>query len=383
MTFIQARHYTATSGRQIDLIVIHDMEAPEAQNTAENVASWFAGSTAPMASSHWCHDQDSSVQCVLDKDIAYGAPGANHNGLHHEQSGYAAQTRDEWLDGPSDATMRNMAAKVAEECLMYNIPPVFVDAAGIRAGQRGITTHLEISRSGIGGAAGTHWDPGYEFPMDVFISYVLQALGGTVITPAPSVAESDVLKEGDANLAVYAWQVILRGAGYPIGNPPSEEPDGKFGPTTTASTKRWQSEVLGFTGSDVDGIVGPNTQRVTAAVLAWIAAMVAASNSVPVESPAALYPAWPLPDDHWFGPASSNPNNHSGFYDANDRAALAVWQGQMISRGWNFGPGGADGKYGPKTQEVVTAFQNEKALSSERGLLDAETWAAAWTAERT
>src|SRR5688572_13889549 len=94
----QARHYTPTSGRQIDLVVLHDMEAPEKPATAENIASWFAGPNAPRASAHWCFDSNSAVRCVADKDVAWHAPGANHNGLGYEMAGYARQTGAEWLD---------------------------------------------------------------------------------------------------------------------------------------------------------------------------------------------------------------------------------------------------------------------------------------------
>ena len=75
----------------IDLLVIHTMEAPEKPDTAENVAKWFAGSTAPQASAHYCIDADSIVQCVQDRDVAWHAPGANHNGLGFEHAGTAGR----------------------------------------------------------------------------------------------------------------------------------------------------------------------------------------------------------------------------------------------------------------------------------------------------
>ena len=47
--FVQARNYTRGRSNAIDLLVIHTMEAPEKPTTAENVANWFAGSSAPQA----------------------------------------------------------------------------------------------------------------------------------------------------------------------------------------------------------------------------------------------------------------------------------------------------------------------------------------------
>lgn len=175
MQFIQARHYTrnANSSREIKLIVIHDMEAPEKPSTAEDVAKWFAGSNAPQASAHYCVDNNSAVQCVQDKDIAWAAPGANHDGLHFELAGYASQTRSNWLDVYDKAELDIVANLVAHRCVVYHVPMRKISPADVRAGRAGICGHLDITESGIGGAAGTHRDPGPNFPWDYFIGRVV------------------------------------------------------------------------------------------------------------------------------------------------------------------------------------------------------------------
>src|SRR4051812_19962604 len=96
--FVQARNYTRGRSNAIDVIVIHTMESPEAADTAENVAGWFAGSSAPQASAHYCIDDNSVVQSVRDEDVAWHAPGANHNGLGFEHAGKAAQATRDWND---------------------------------------------------------------------------------------------------------------------------------------------------------------------------------------------------------------------------------------------------------------------------------------------
>ena len=80
LPFIQAKHYTPADGRVVKLIVIHVMEAPEKGNTAESVANYFA-TTDVVASAHYNVDENSIVHCVQDKDVAYGAPGANRSGI--------------------------------------------------------------------------------------------------------------------------------------------------------------------------------------------------------------------------------------------------------------------------------------------------------------
>jgi len=165
----QAKHYTVASGRSIELIVLHSMEAGEASTTAEAVASWFAGSSAPKASAHYCIDDDSIVQCVLDKDVAWAAPGANKNGIHLEHAGYARQTREQWLDDFSSRMLALSACLTARLCVTYNVPPVFVDREGLKRNERGITTHNEVTWAF---RKSTHTDPGKHFPIDHYLDLV-------------------------------------------------------------------------------------------------------------------------------------------------------------------------------------------------------------------
>lgn len=168
--FIQSKNYTPTSGRKIDLIVIHDMEAPEAKDTAENVAKWFAGANAPEASCHYCIDADSIVQCVKDKDVAWHAPHANHNGLGLEHAGYARQTPGQWDDLYSKAMLARSAALTAALCGRYGIPVKYLNASRLKAGERGITTHAQVSLAFPVPSA--HTDPGPNFPMVDYIALV-------------------------------------------------------------------------------------------------------------------------------------------------------------------------------------------------------------------
>ena len=53
---------------------------------------------------------------------------------------------------------------------------------------------------------------------------------------------------------------------------------------------------------------------------------------------------------------------------------VRVWQTQMRHRGWKIEP---DGVFGPRTKEVLIAFQQEEGLATD-GLLGPATWDAAW-----
>lgn len=182
MKFEQAKWYTATNGRNIRLLVLHSMEAPEKGTTAEAVAHYFAnGSGGKKASAHYCFDNDSEVQCVLDKDVAYAAPGANHDGLHFELAGYAAQSQAQWKD-PFSLSMLSRAAIVAyDKCTQNSIPVVALDVASVAAGRKGITTHRVITDTYH---QSDHTDPGVNFPMGLFIDLV-KAVPLLTQNPAP------------------------------------------------------------------------------------------------------------------------------------------------------------------------------------------------------
>jgi N-acetyl-anhydromuramyl-L-alanine amidase AmpD len=116
-------------------------------------------------SAHLCIDNNSIVQCVFDNDIAFAAPGANHNGIHLELAGFARQTREEWLDPFSILVLENAANASAQYCLKYNIPPKHLANDELEEGQKGIVGHVNVSQVF---KKSTHTDPGAGFPWDIF-----------------------------------------------------------------------------------------------------------------------------------------------------------------------------------------------------------------------
>jgi hypothetical protein len=186
--FIHARNYTKANIRKVDLIVLHSMEAPEKPSTAKAVAQWFASDGAPQASCHYCIGAEETWQCVTDMDISWCAPGTNHNGLHFEHEGYASQTLEQWQDDRSRRTLDRSARLAAVKCVEFSIPLQFVDAEDLIDGDRGITTHREVTRAcQLANQRGlakspfynkkkpsvpltTHSDPGFFFPMNDYLA---------------------------------------------------------------------------------------------------------------------------------------------------------------------------------------------------------------------
>ncbi|NUP06849.1 MAG: hypothetical protein HOW73_12425 [Polyangiaceae bacterium] len=167
--FVQAKHFGTTRGAAIDTIVLHSMEAVEKPETAERVAAWFAGPSAPKASAHYCVDSNSIVQCVRDSHVAFHAPGVNQRSIGIEHAGYARQSAEDWGDAYSMTMLRRSARLVAELCRRYSIPIVLRDAAELQRGLGGITTHSAVSRAF---RRSTHTDPGSGFPLEAYLAMV-------------------------------------------------------------------------------------------------------------------------------------------------------------------------------------------------------------------
>lgn len=168
---IKAKHFTpyTSSRRLVRLIVIHTAETSEMGNSAESIANYFQ-TTDKQASSHIAVDNNSIVQCVMDNDIAWAAPGANSDGIQIELAGRASQTQAEWMDDYSKAVLENAANATAQYCLKYAIAPrhlsneQLADKALI-----GIVGHVQVSEVF---KKSTHTDPGPEFPWNYFIERV-------------------------------------------------------------------------------------------------------------------------------------------------------------------------------------------------------------------
>ena len=165
------KFFTHQPGRnsQIRLVVLHDAEVAEVGTADENLAAWASAPNAPMASWHYCVDNDSAIPCVREEDTAFAAPGANADGIQIEVSGRASQNASGWADAYTQAALGRTARIVADLCRRHALPVAFVDAAGLLRGERGITTHAAVT---LAYRQSTHTDPGGAFPMAAFLEMV-------------------------------------------------------------------------------------------------------------------------------------------------------------------------------------------------------------------
>lgn len=147
----------------INLIVMHSTEGGSAQSNA----SWFAN-RASGGSTQLVVDDYSCYRCLEDNQVPWGAPGANYNGFHIEQCGYARWGASLW-NKTHRRTLMRAAYKAAFHCRRYGISPRFLTAASLKKGIRnGITTHAECTKA----FGGTHTDPGAGWPRTLFMALV-------------------------------------------------------------------------------------------------------------------------------------------------------------------------------------------------------------------
>ena len=370
--FVQAAHYTPNRTGSPRLWVEHDMEAPERATIAEDVAAYFASGRV-RASAHANVDVDSIVGSVRWADVAWAAPGSNHDGLQIEHAGYARQIRAEWLD-PYGVAMLERSARLFVEVgfLIYKIPPKVLTVDEVRDGAPGICGHWDVSKAF---GRSDHWDPGHHFPYDYLLERVHAIIDGTagIGTPAPEVPPpapppapvGDPVvsrRRSPSHPLVDDVQTMLQTWRAAAGRPPITI-DGIFGPQTEAAVLDFQRNAVDPETRQplaVDGIVGPVTLR----ALRFAAYVIAAGREIPARPPTAVAPDWP-----------------DGLLVRRGSHGVHVSrvQSRLRDRGWKIS---VDGTFGPATESTVKAFQAEKGLAVD-GIVGPATWAALWTAPVT
>lgn len=170
-----AENYSRTQ-REPELVVLHATCGAEGPNAAINSAAELAVPLPPgkRKSWHYLVDASSVTRCVPDLLTAWHAgPHGNARGIGVELCGRADQSREQWLDPVSLATLAIAARLVADLCTEYRLPVALVHPAGLRAEERGITTHAFVSEAW---RESTHTDPGPGFPLAEFVAAVAEAV---------------------------------------------------------------------------------------------------------------------------------------------------------------------------------------------------------------
>lgn len=186
---LQAAYGVHPGNLPINLVVIHDEEYPVGDHSAESVAQFFAGPAA-RGSAHYVEDADSEQHCVAEDHIAAHAP-PNTGSVGLEQDGYAHFTVEDWAQPGSQGTIRRTAARVADICDRHDVPKQWLTVDDLRAGARGITSHLNKS---LAFRQSDHTDPGPNYPIHWFMSLVLGVAPTDEAGHTPSPQEDELVQ---------------------------------------------------------------------------------------------------------------------------------------------------------------------------------------------
>lgn len=195
-------------------LVVHTAQGA---TTDESLASYIANS-ANQVSYHYLLDDDSETQTVGEDRQSWSALGANAFGIHFCTTGFAAWSRDQWLQ--HSRMLDLLAARMKEVGGRYGIDGEHLNDDQIRQHVRGSIGHGDYARAT---GDGDHTDPGPNFPWD----YVQARMGtGTPPTPPPAppaviTQEVDMTPDQDARLArIEAFLAVGIGRN-PNANPPT------------------------------------------------------------------------------------------------------------------------------------------------------------------
>lgn len=246
------RKYTPATARPVDLVVFHTIQCPENSSRAEWCSAYLRDSDR-KASAHFYVDDDSIVQGVDVKNVAWAAPGGNRQGIQIEHAGYAEQTPAQW-DDPYSRRMLDLSARLtAWLCTTYRIPILWVTAADLRKGARGITSHAEVSRAF---KLSDHTDPGVNFPIARYLELVRKHAATQPGSAAPAAKPvATILKTGSKGARVTALQKTFNDKWLRPNRWRIITQDGDFGPDTERVVTAFQKSA----GLAADGVVGPRT----------------------------------------------------------------------------------------------------------------------------
>lgn len=232
-------------GKSVMYGVVHYTAGSEGRSSAESGAV-YDKARSDGTSCHAFADADSVVQEVLTSDRANSAfHKGNRLGVQLEICG-TLQTRAQWLDPVSDATLWMAARWQAAVCRKYGLPVRLLSVAEVRAawyqyphGPRGICGHVDVTRA-YPEDGGTHTDPGPGFPWDIFLARVRQ-----LVDEATRPREDDDMKLMLAQ--VTGDTTVLVGDG--VTSRPVRSPDAVRDLLAAGADGRWLSTFYVATGT--------------------------------------------------------------------------------------------------------------------------------------
>ena len=202
-----------TSGSQstVTRVVMHCTVSPTQAGGARGNANYFQSANAGGLA-HYVVDPGETIQCAPEGTVCWHAP-PNDGSIGIEMCDMQGGDPARWSDPDHQAMLARAAALARDVATRWNVPLVFVDAAGLRAGQRGITEHHEVA---LAWGQSDHTDPcsAGPWPRDAFMALVQGAAA-----PTPTTPEDDDMLSSYRNTDTGA--IVTAGPGHwrPIESP--------------------------------------------------------------------------------------------------------------------------------------------------------------------
>lgn len=181
MTYIEIwspNRYPGDGGYKKSIIVVHTNEAGpygfhKFPGTAESLGLYLKRPDV-QASYHKAVDRNGDVcRMLMDADRAWAAGNVGNNeGLHICALGWAAQSREEWLDFPQQ--LEQIGKEIAIWCKQEGIPADKLDSAQLVGGTWGVAGHGDVAQAWHDT---DHTDPGAGFPYDFVLNVARRELG--------------------------------------------------------------------------------------------------------------------------------------------------------------------------------------------------------------
>src|SRR5690349_18837128 len=168
-----SKSWTNANRTAVQLIVIHTTEGSSRGESAEDGAAYDQRRT-DGTSTHYFHDNDSTVQCVRTEDQAHAArTQGNRRGIQHELCGRAGSL--DWQSPYAQAMLARAAKQAARDAKKWGIPVRHLSVAQVADGAKGFCGHVDVTRA-FPQDNGTHTDPGPNFPWSEFLDMVRDEL---------------------------------------------------------------------------------------------------------------------------------------------------------------------------------------------------------------
>lgn len=171
-------------------IIVHTTEGSEHARSAEDGNAYDARRT-DGTSTHVFVDTDTVVQEVNSYDRAHAALAVGNNrGYQIELCGRAGQVASQWADASSSAELMLAAQHCARVALKLGIPARWLTRDQMLAREKGFATHKNVTDW----IAGTHTDPGPNFPFGAFMTMVRRFMREyTTVAPKPKPTPAPIL----------------------------------------------------------------------------------------------------------------------------------------------------------------------------------------------